>query len=97
MSNGETRVSLLAVARGRVQGVGFRDYVWRRSSFLGADGYVRNLEGGRKEEVVAEGEREKLEQLLEYLREGPPLAQVAEVEVEWGEATGRFTGFGIAY
>jgi len=75
--------------------VGFRDFVWRRARFLGLTGYVRNGDDGRTVEVVAEGERESLEQLLEYLREGPRLARVEDVEVHWGEASGRFTDFYI--
>ncbi|MFQ5880380.1 MAG: acylphosphatase, partial [Dehalococcoidia bacterium] len=31
-------VALRAVVRGRVQGVGFRDFVWRRAAFLGLVG-----------------------------------------------------------
>lgn len=89
--------ALRAVVRGRVQGVGFRDFVWRQAAFLGLVGYVRNGDDGRSLEVVAEGEREKLEQLLDCLREGPRGARVEDVDVRWGAASGRFTAFGIAY
>jgi len=88
--------SLRAIVRGRVQGVGFRDFVWRRARFLGLSGYVRNLPDGRSVEVVAEGERQALEQLLEYLREGPRAARVDEVEVHWGQPSGGYPDFGIA-
>ncbi len=89
--------SLRATVRGRVQGVGFRDFVWRRARFLGLRGYVRNLPDGRSVEVVAEGEREALEQLLEYLREGPRAARVDEVEVQWDQPTNRYPDFAIAF
>ncbi|HXG42154.1 MAG TPA: acylphosphatase [Dehalococcoidia bacterium] len=88
--------SLRAIVRGRVQGVGFRDFVWRRARFLGVRGYVRNLPDGQSVEVVAEGEREALEQLLEYLREGPRAARVDAVEVEWAQPSGRYRDFAIA-
>jgi acylphosphatase len=88
--------SLRAIVRGRVQGVGFRDFVWRRARFLGLSGYVRNLPDGRSVEVVAEGERQALEQLLEYLREGPRAARVDEVEVHWGQPSGGYPDFAIA-
>jgi len=85
------------VVRGRVQGVGFRDYVYTRARFLGLTGYVRNLPDGRSLEVVAEGPRPALEQLLEYLHQGPRLARVDGVEVEWREPQGSYADFGVAY
>jgi len=89
----EEKASLRAIVRGRVQGVGFRDFVWRRARFLGLAGYVRNLPDGRSVEVVAEGPRQALEQLLEFLWEGPRAARVDQVDVEWGEASDRFRDF----
>ncbi|HLA19461.1 MAG: hypothetical protein A2W34_07210 [Chloroflexi bacterium RBG_16_64_32] len=88
-------VALRAVVRGRVQGIGFRDYVLTRARFLGLTGYVRNLPDGRSVEVVAEGARPDLEQLLEYLRHGPRLSRVDAVDTEWGEPTGAYEGFGV--
>ncbi|MEX0681906.1 MAG: acylphosphatase [Dehalococcoidia bacterium] len=90
-------VSLRAVVRGRVQGVGFRDCVVTRAGSLRLAGYVRNLPDGRSIEVGAEGPRGTLEQLLEYLREGPSQARVEEVEAEWGEATREYRGFGARW
>jgi acylphosphatase len=83
--------------RGRVQGVGFREYVFNRARFLGVSGYVRNLTDGRSVEVVAEGGRSQLEQLLEHLREGPRLSRVDGIDAEWGEATGAYDGFGVGF
>ncbi len=86
-----------AVVRGRVQEVGFRDYVLTRARFLGLSGYVRNLPDGRSLEVVAEGDRGDLDQLLDYLRNGPRLSLVDAVETEWSEPTGAYDGFGVGY
>ncbi len=86
-----------AVVRGRVQEVGFRDYVLTRARFLGLSGYVRNLPDGRSLEVVAEGDRGDLEQLLDYLPNGPRLSRVDAVETEWSEPTGAYDGFGVGY
>ena len=88
-------VALRAVVRGRVQGIGFRDYVLTRARFLGLTGYVRNLPDGRSVEGVAEGARPDLQQLLEYLRHGPRLSRVDAVDTEWGEPTGAYEGFGV--
>src|SRR3990172_10892270 len=89
--------ALRAVVRGRVQGVGFREFVLNRARFLAVSGYVRNLPDGRSLEGVAEGSRSQLEQLLEYLREGPRLARVDAVETDSGEPTGAYEGFGVGY
>jgi acylphosphatase len=89
--------ALRAVVRGRVQGVGFRDYVFTRARFLGLTGYVRNLPDGRSVEVVAEGPRPELEQLLDHLGEGPRVSRVDAVEADWGEATAAYDGFGVGY
>ncbi len=89
--------ALRAVVRGRVQGIGFREYVLTRARFLDLAGYVRNLPDGRSLEVVAEGERSGLEQLLDYLSEGPRSSRVDGVETEWGEPTGAYDGFGVGY
>jgi acylphosphatase len=83
------------VVRGRVQGVGFRDFVLTRARALGLNGYARNLPDGCSVEVVAEGPRSELERLLASLGEGPRSAVVQAVEVHWGTATGRSAGFGV--
>ena len=89
-------VSLRAVIRGRVQGVFFRGSVQSRADHLNLSGYVRNLPDGSVE-VRAEGERYQLEKLAEYLYVGPVTARVDDVETEWGEATGEYTGFRSRY
>jgi acylphosphatase len=57
---------------------------------------VKNLPDGRVE-VVAEGPRAKLDELVSVLKQGPPRSQVTGVHVNWGEATGRYSGFDIWY
>jgi len=89
------RASLRALVRGRVKGVNFRQFVYTRARFLRLTGYFSNLDDGQTVEVVAEGLRADLEQLLEYLREGPRSARVGAIDVEWGDATGRWTDFGF--
>lgn len=87
--------SLRALVHGRVQGVLFRDYVRRRAKALALLGSVRNLPDGETVEVIAEGQRDKLEELLKQLEIGPRRALVERVEYEWGEATGRYADFHI--
>lgn len=73
---------------GHVQGVGFRYFTVRQARRLGLGGFVQNLPDGRVE-VVAEGARGALEQLVAALRQGPPGALVRDVRVDWTEAPGR--------
>jgi acylphosphatase len=64
---------------GRVQGVGFRAFVFRMASGLGLTGFCRNLADGRVE-VVAEGEETAMLSLERGLERGPRLAHVSSVE-----------------
>jgi acylphosphatase len=88
--------SLQAMVTGRVHGVFFRASVESRATELYLTGYVRNLPDGRVE-VRAEGERPRLERLVDYLNVGPPAARVDDVAVNWGEYQGLYTGFEVRY
>ena len=89
-------VSVCATVHGRVQGVFFRSFTEERAQHLGLKGYVRNLPSGDLE-VVAEGRRESLEKLIEYLKMGPPAAMVEKVETAWSEYAGKYSGFRVRY
>ncbi len=91
------KASIHAVVSGRVQGVYYRGFVRERASQLGLTGYVLNLPGGREVEVIAEGEKEILEKLVEKLKTGPPSARVENISTIWGEYSGDYTGFTIRY
>jgi acylphosphatase len=88
------RLRLEATVRGRVQGVGFRYFVWREANALGLDGWVANRPDGAVD-CRAEGGRETLERFVDRLREGPPGAWVERVDARWLAATGLAPGFGI--
>jgi acylphosphatase len=87
---------LHAIVQGRVQGVSFRYYTVNRARELGVTGYVRNR-WDETVEVVAEGQRAALEELLAYLREGPRAAFVTGVSVEWLPPTDDFQRFEVRY
>lgn len=97
MTNNPLLVSLHAIVRGRVQGVFFRAFVQNHATKLGLKGYVRNIAHSGGVEVVAGGDKGKLEKLLQSLHKGPPAARVDEVEVSWGEYSGDFSGFSIRH
>jgi len=66
---------------GRVQGVWFRDWTIREAHRRDVDGWVRNRRDGTVE-VLAAGEAEAVEALIERLREGPPKARVDRLDVQ---------------
>ncbi len=77
----DSGTAVRAVARGEVQGVGYRDATVRRARRLEVMGWIRNAADGSVL-VHAEGPEGAVEELVAFLREGPGAARVAEVEVE---------------
>src|SRR4051794_41579009 len=86
-----TEARLEASVRGRVQGVGFRYFVLEWASMLGLGGWVANEADGSLRCVV-EGRRDRLDELLGRLRQGPPGARVDAVEASWPAPPGRVPG-----
>lgn len=78
-----------------MQGVFFRDNCRAEAQRLGVRGSVRNRADGSVE-VVAEGPRERVEQLLAWCRHGPPRATVTGLSVT-DEVSRAERGFRIEY
>ncbi|MFH1640052.1 MAG: acylphosphatase [Chloroflexota bacterium] len=95
MINNHDLTAVRVVVRGYVQGVFFRAFTEREANAFGLKGYVSNLPDGESVEVRAEGERRKLQKLIELLRTGPPLARVKKIEIEWMEYSGLYTTFRV--
>jgi len=89
--------SVRVIVYGYVQGVFFRAFASRRAIELGLTGYVCNLPDEEAVEVNAEGERKQLEELIGYLKVGPPGAKVEKVVTSWSEYTGSYSRFSIRY
>ncbi len=66
------------VIDGRVQGVGYRDWLAQQAGALGVDGWVRNRADGAVEALVC-GAPDAVETLLRQCRRGPMLADVTDV------------------
>jgi len=79
---------------GRVQGVGFRAFVESIALQAKVTGWVRNV-GYDMVEAVAEGTREKVEQFVELMKQGPRASRVGESRIEWEDVTGEFREFGV--
>jgi acylphosphatase len=72
------------VVRGSVQGVFFRAETRNRAQSLGLGGWVRNNADGTVE-AAFEGDRERVESMVDWCRRGPAHAKVEDVEVAWEE------------
>lgn len=79
---------------GRVQGVFYRQSTLEKARQLELSGYARNLHDGRVE-VVAEGEKNQLQQLLDWCWEGPDNARVDGIELVPDAATQEYENFTI--
>jgi DNA ligase D-like protein (predicted 3'-phosphoesterase) len=79
--SGTGAAAIRTVVRGQVQGVGFRDATVGRARELAVMGWVRNGPDGTVQ-VHAEGSERAVDELVAFLRDGPPPARVADVDVE---------------
>ncbi|ATY31215.1 acylphosphatase [Sphingomonas psychrotolerans] len=77
---------------GRVQGVGYRDWVVRTAQRTGLTGWVRNVRDGRVE-IFVSGDDETVAKLVEGCHEGSPLARVEHVEAYSAEGEKQTKGF----
>ncbi len=68
------------IITGRVQGVGFRAFLRKQASNNQINGWVRNKTDGSVE-VVLEGEKESVEDIISKAKKGPGWARVDNVEV----------------
>ena len=88
---------LKAIVSGKVQGVSFRMYTRVQARQLGVCGYVRNLSNGNVE-IVAEGEAEAVDALIDWAKSGPPSAVVKNLEIAvMTNNLEKFAGFEIRY
>jgi acylphosphatase len=81
---------------GRVQGVFFRSHTQETALRLGVNGWVRNRRDGRVE-AVFEGDRDKVEMVIQWCHRGPSEARVTKVYTTWEDYTGEFEEFSINY
>ncbi|MFC1787516.1 acylphosphatase [Halobacteriota archaeon] len=79
---------------GKVQGVFFRSFTKSEAASLEIHGWVRNLRDGRVE-VLVEGNKGALDELLGRIREGSPGSMVEKVDVMWEKYVGDLNGFRI--
>ncbi|PJG86282.1 acylphosphatase [Conservatibacter flavescens] len=81
---------------GRVQGVGFRYFTWKKAQQLDLKGFVRNLSDGSVS-ILVQGTQEQLAQFRHWLEEGPKTAHVERVLEQHYDEERVFTTFEIRY
>lgn len=91
-SNGPERAHVYV--SGGVQGVMFRDSARQEARQFGLDGWIKNLPDGRVE-AVFEGPSEDVRRMVRWCEEGPPHANVEDVEAEFEDARGDLRGFEV--
>ncbi len=84
------------IIKGRVQGVFYMANTEKKALEMNLKGWVRNLSDGNVE-VVAEGPRHKLEELIAWCWKGSPAANVEDIEAEWEENQNEYEDFKIKY
>ncbi len=87
------------IVSGDVQGVGYRAWVLRYAQDKlnnRITGWVKNREDNTVE-LVAEGSRQDLEELVKQCQHGPEVAWVEKVEATWSHATEEFSSFEVVY
>ena len=84
------------IVEGKVHGVFFRESTKNKANQLGLNGYVKNLPDGNVE-IVAEGNKDNLRELIEFCRGSPGASKVSEVKFVFQDTQNIFNGFVIKY
>lgn len=79
---------------GKVQGVFFRENTKKKAAEFELSGFVKNLQNG-KVEAVFEGEKEKIEKIIQWMEKGPKTAQIKNIEINRQNYQGEFKNFEI--
>lgn len=82
MTNTHDMREMSFIVHGKVQGVWYRAWTRDTAKEMGVTGWVRNRPDGLVE-GVAQGEDSLLKKFLDKLHDGPPLARVTDVEIEY--------------
>ncbi len=66
---------------GKVQGVGFRNFVFLHAKKLNIKGYVKNNPDGTVE-AVFEGDENSINKMIELCKKGPERARVDKIDIK---------------
>lgn len=88
------RVRAHAIISGKVQGVFFRMETQKTAEKKGVSGWVRNKQDGTVE-AVFEGDKNSVDSVIEWCKQGPPGSRVDDINIEWETYSGEFTDFNV--
>lgn len=80
--------------KGDVIGVGFRAWTKIQAKITGITGWVRNHQDGFVETII-QGDENKVNKMIDTLKQGPPVSRVDDVETYWQDAKEIFDEFEI--
>jgi acylphosphatase len=90
------KVRARVIIDGRVQGVFFRHQTQETAFRLGVKGWVKNRRDGRVE-AIFEGDKDRVDQIVQWCHQGPSEARVTEVHLNWEIYAGEFEDFSVTY
>ena len=93
-SQSEDNLTVNMKITGKVQGVGFRYFVFKQAQELGILGWVNNKPNGDVE-ALAQGEKADLERFIAKVKEGPSFSRVEDVSLNWVNEADQYFGFEI--
>ncbi len=85
---------MLVIISGHVQRVFFRSFIKENADKLEIKGYVKNLPSGEVE-AIFEGQKEKIDSLLQICRKGHKFAIVEDIKAKEQKPTKEFTSFTV--
>ena len=84
------------IVHGIVQGVFFRANTVKAARDLGLKGYAKNMPDGTVE-IVAEGPKDKIDELIEFCKKGPEAAEVSKIDIRFEKPKNEFDGFEVRH
>ena len=90
------KVRARVIIEGTVQGVFFRHHTAQTARRLGVRGWIKNRREGSVE-AVFEGDKDTVDQIVQWCHRGPSEARVTEVHLFWEDFLGEFEDFSVTY
>ena len=95
---GEFMERAVITVRGRIQKVGYRDFVTDLANEQDITGVVENLPDGKSVEIIAEAEKDILDEFIQHLwARNDPIIKVTKIDTAFQPITGEYEVFDITY